>query len=306
VRGVALSADGNPFYGLIDPYWGGATAVAEAMRNVAAVGACPAALTDCLNFGNPENPQAFWELREGTRGLADAAKNIHLKDYPDSPTPVISGNVSLYNESASGRAVAPSPIIACVGVLQDYSKAVTMQLKQAGDRLYLVGPRKDELGGSAYYQALELGLGRNVPKIDWEQEQAMLWAVIDAIAAGHIAACQDVSDGGLAVALGEMALGGFGTGELGVAVDVAEEMLEGLRADKWLFTESSGFVMEVRAGHEQQVEQILADYGLELLELGTVTSDPQFQISVADEPLTNLPLDEIRDAWTNGLAEALS
>jgi len=304
-KGVALSADGNPFYGLIDPYWGGATAVAEAMRNVAAVGACPTALTDCLNFGNPENPQAFWEFREGTRGLADAANNIHLKDYPDSPTPVISGNVSLYNESATGRAVAPSPIIACVGVLADYSKAVTMQLKQAGDKLYLIGPRKDELGGSAYYQALGLGLGCNVPQIDWQQEQAMIWAVIDAIAAGHIAACQDTSDGGVAVALAEMALGGFGTGELGVAVNVAEETLDGLRPDKWLFTESSGFVMEVRASHEQQVAEIFAGYDLELLELGTVTSDPRFQISVADECLINLALDEAREAWTSGLAAVL-
>jgi len=181
-----------------------------------------------------------------------------------------------------------------------------MQLKQAGDKLYLVGPRQDELGGSAYYQALALGLGRNVPQIDWLQEQAMIWAVIDAIEAGHIAACQDISDGGVAVALAEMALGGFGTGELGVAVNITEEMLEGLRPDKWLFTESTGFVMEVCAGQEQHIKEVFADYDLELLELGTVTSDPQFQISVADESLINLALDEAREAWTNGLAEALT
>jgi len=229
-----------------------------------------------------------------------------LKDYPDSPTPIISGNVSFYNESATGRAVPPSPIIACVGVLQDYSKAVTMQLKQPADKLYLVGPRKDELGGSAYYQALGLGLGRNVPKIDWPQEEAMIWAVIDAIEAGHIAACQDISDGGVVVALAEMALGGFGTGELGVAVNIGDEVLDGLRADKWLFSESTGFVMEVCSGHEQQVEKLFADHSLELLELGTVTSDPQFQISVADECLINLAFDEARDAWTNGLAAVLS
>ncbi len=134
----------------------------------------------------------------------------------------------------------------------------------------------------------------------------MIWAVIDAIEAGHIAACQDISDGGVAVALAEMALGGFGTGELGVTASITEETLDGLRPDKWLFTESSGFVMEVRAGHEQQVAEIFADHGLELLELGTVTSDPRFQISVADESLINLALDEAREAWTNGLAEALT
>ena len=304
-KGVALATDGNPFYGLIDPYWAGATAVAEAMRNVAAVGARPAALTDCLNYGNPEKPQAFWEFREGVRGLADAAKNIHLKDYPDSPTPIISGNVSFYNESATGRAVAPSPIIACVGVLGDYSKAVTMQLKNAGNKLCLVGPRKDELGGSAYYQALELGLGRNVPQVDWAQEQGMIWGVVEAIEAGHVAACQDISDGGLAVALAEMALGGFGKGKLGVTVNVASEAVGAWRADKWLFSESSGFVMEVRAGHEQQVQEIFAGYGLELIELGEVSGEAQFEVAVANEPLINLSLDQIRDAWAGSLAEVL-
>ncbi len=304
-KGVALSADGNPFYGLIDPYWGGATAVAEAMRNVAAVGAKPAALTDCLNFGNPEKPQAFWEFREGVRGLSDAAKNIHLKDYPYSPTPIISGNVSFYNESATGRAVAPSPIIACVGVLEDYSKAVTMQLKGADNKLLLVGPRKDELGGSLYYQALELGLGSNVPQIDWAQEQGMIWGVVDAIEAGHVAACQDISDGGLGVALAEMALGGLGKGELGVSVSAPGDALADLRADKWLFSESTGFVMEVLAGHEEQVREIFAGYGLELIELGEITQEPRFEITVADESVVDLPLDEVRDAWAGSLAEVL-
>jgi len=167
---VALSVDGNPLYGLIDPYWGGATAVAEAMRNVVAVGATPVALTDCLNYGNPENPEAFWEFRQGVRGLSDAARNLPLKDYSGAPTPIISGNVSLYNESATGKAVAPSPIIACVGVMPDFSQAVTMQFKRPRASLFLVGPRKDELGGSAYYQAMNLGLGRNVPQVQWELE----------------------------------------------------------------------------------------------------------------------------------------
>ena len=275
-------------------------------------------------------PQAFWEFREGVRGLSDAAKNIHLQDYPHSPTPIISGNVSFYNESATGRAVAPSPIIACVGVLEDYSKAVTMQLKAAGNKLFLVGLRKDELGGSVYYQALGLGLGSNVPQIDWSQEQGMIWGVVDAIEAGHVAACQDISDGGLAVALAEMTLGGLGKGELGLAVSVTAEMLGGppgadpaavakatmaeeaapeerrrLRADKWLFSESSGFVMEVLAGHEEQVREIFARYGLELTELGEVTGEPRFHITIADEPVVDLPLGEIRAAWASSLAEVL-
>ena len=132
----------------------------------------------------------------------------------------------------------------------------------------------------------------------------MIWGVVDAIEAGHIAACQDISDGGLAVALGEMALGGFGKGKLGVSVTVPSEMLGEFRGDKWLFSESSGFVMEVRAGHEQQVQEIFAGYGLELMELGAVNSEARFQIT-AGPVAVDLPLDGVRDAWTNGLAAVL-
>ena len=206
---VALSVDGNPFYGDISPYWGGANAVAEAMRNVASVGAVPQALTDCLNFGNPEKPEAFWEFDEAVRGLSDAAKQIWLKEHQNQPVPIISGNVSLYNESATGNAISPSAIIACVGTMPDYSLAVTMQLKSVGDRLYLIGPRQDELGGSAYYRALGLGLGANVPKPDFELHRAMIYAVTDAIEAGHLAACIDIADGGLLVELSERFLGSY-------------------------------------------------------------------------------------------------
>ena len=128
--GVALATDSNPFYGRISPFWGGATAVAEAMRNVAAIGAVPATLTDCLNYGNPEKPEAFWEFREGVKGIAESCRNLYLKDYASQqqPVPIVSGNVSFYNESPQGS-VDPSPVIACVGIMKDFSKAITMDLK---------------------------------------------------------------------------------------------------------------------------------------------------------------------------------
>jgi phosphoribosylformylglycinamidine synthase len=308
---LALSVDGNPLYGLIDPYWGGATAVAEAMRNVAAVGATPAAMTDCLNYGNPEDPEAFWEFRQGVRGIADAARNLPLKDYSGAPTPIISGNVSLYNESASGKAVAPSPIIACVGVMPDFSRAVTMQLKRAGAGLFLAGPRRDELGGSAYYQALGLGLGRNVPRVDWELESSMIFAVIDAIQAGHVAACTDTADGGLLVALAEMALGGFAGGQLGVTVSLKAGDLqlpgteEFLRLDKWLFSESSGFVLEATPGHETALREVFAGYRLELLKLGEVTSAPALEVSLDGARQLRVDLPSLRDAWLGGLHKVL-
>ncbi|HEY3398882.1 MAG TPA: phosphoribosylformylglycinamidine synthase subunit PurL [Armatimonadota bacterium] len=307
---IALSVDANPFYGLIDPYWGGATAVAEAMRNVACVGATPAGLTDCLCYGNPELPESFWEFRQGVRGISDAARNLPLKDYSGAPTPVVSGNVSLYNESAGGS-VAPSPIIACVGVMPDYTKALTMQLKRPGASLFLLGPRKDELGGSAYYQVLNLGLGRNVPQVDWELESNMIFAVIDAIQAGHVAAAQDISDGGLLVAVSEMALGGHGKGRHGATLDVtaSDLVLPGtetfLRPDKWLFSESSGFVVECTPGHEAALLDLCARYNLQPLRLGEVSAEPTLEVKIDGQAQLQVSLDAMRDAWVNGLAKVL-
>ncbi len=300
---VALSVDGNPFYGDISPYWGGANAVAEAMRNVASVGAVPQALTDCLNFGNPENPEAFWEFDEAVRGLSDAANQIWLKGYENQPVPIVSGNVSLYNESSTGNAISPSAIIACVGTMPDYSLAVTMQLKSAGDGLYMIGPRQDELGGSAYYRALGLGLGANVPKPDFELHRSMIYAVTDAIGEGHIAACTDISDGGLLVALSEMMLGSYAQGNLGVSLEVDGAEVD-LRADKWLFSETGGFVMEIKAGHEEAVSDIMARYGLQMTHLGQVVDEPRLTAAVGDAGM-QVSIEDMRAAWADTLAALL-
>ncbi|MEA3399668.1 MAG: phosphoribosylformylglycinamidine synthase subunit PurL [Armatimonadota bacterium] len=301
---VALSVDGNPRYGRIDPYWGGANAVAEAMRNVAAVGAVPQALTDCLNFGNPEKPEQFWQFRQGVRGVADAAANLWLKGHEGTPVPVISGNVSFYNESATGSSVAPSPIIACLGVMDDYSKAATAQLKRPGDAIYLLGAREDELGGSAYYDALGLGLGATVPRVDWAGERARIYAVTDAIDDGLVAACQDISDGGLAVALAEMIMGPSGRGNMGADADIAPA-LNGLRPDRALFTESSGFVVEVRAGEEERFEALCADRGVEPIWLGEANDGAELKIGCGGEDLMRLSAERMAEEWTSGLARLL-
>jgi phosphoribosylformylglycinamidine synthase II len=302
--GVALATDGNPFYGAISPFWGGATAVAEAMRNVAAIGATPSGLTDCLNFGNPENPEAFWEFRESVRGLSEAAKRLWLKGHEGQAVPVISGNVSLYNESATGRAVLPSPIIACVGVMRDYTKAVTMQLCEAGNALVLLGERHDELGGSEYYRALLGELGRNVPQVRWEEERANLYTVLDAIDAGLVCSCHDISNGGLVCTLAEMAMGGYAGGRLGLRVDL-DALQSELRDDKLLFSESSGFVMEVRPGELPRVHDIASRHGAAPVEIGRVAEEPTFSIERGGRSVINVALPAMKTAWTKGLAEAL-
>ncbi len=302
--GCALAVDGNPKYARISPYWGGATGVAEAMRNVASVGAVPSALTDCLNFGNPEKPDQFWEFQEGVRGVTDAANNLWLKGHEDTATPVISGNVSLYNESAAGSAVAPSAIIACVGVMDDYSKAVTSQFKQAGDAIYVIGARRDELGGSAYYEALALGLGANVPNVDWEAERAAIYAVTDAIDARVVTACTDISDGGLGVALAEMTMGPYGRGDVGAQVDI-EPVLNGLRPDRALFSESGGFLIALRAGTEEQFEEIVRARGIEPVRIGTTDEDPELEIMIIDENLIQVSIAAMAEVWTTSLARMM-
>jgi phosphoribosylformylglycinamidine synthase len=304
--GVALAVDSNPFYGRISPYWGGATSVAEAMRNVAAIGATPATLTDCLNYGNPEKPEAFWEFREGVKGLAESCKNLWLKDYKDEriPVPIVSGNVSFYNESPQGS-VDPSPVIACVGIIRDFDKAITMDLKAAGEELYLIGPRFDELGGSEYYQTILGVMGANVPRVRFDLERSMIYAVIDAIDEGLIAAAHDISNGGLAATAMEMAV--TRPAKFGLELDLDGVVCGDLdlRTDKLLFSESSGFLLEAKAGNEKRLEELLKSYDLLPAKIGRVTAKRRIRITRKGETVADLDLDLARDAWTRGLAEAM-
>jgi phosphoribosylformylglycinamidine synthase len=299
--GIALSVDANPFYGRISPYWAGATAVAEAMRNVAAIGATPATLTDCLNFGNPEKPEAFWEFRECVRGLSDAAKALWLKGYEDTPVPIVSGNVSFYNESAEGT-VDPSPIIACVGLIEDVRDAVTMDLKRAGDSIYLLGPRFDELGGSEYYRTVWGAAGRNVPVVRFDLERSMIYAVIDSIAEKTVVAAHDISNGGLAATAAEMAL--VGRGDLGIDLNL-DAAGSDLPADRLVFSESSGFLLEGKAGSEEDLERILKRYGLEIIRLGKVTDSPELVMTHRGKTVVRMDLMVAKKAWTGGLGEAM-
>ena len=269
--------------------------VYTAMRNVAAVGAVPYGMTDCLNFGNPEVPEAFNDFVQSVKGLADAATKISLKDDGKSAVPFVSGNVSFYNESVSGKQVDPSPVIACVGYLEDYSKAITMKIKEKGSSLFLVGERKDELGGSVYYE-LNDEIGANVPEIDFKKQKNMIYAVIDCIDRGLLLSCHDISDGGLLVTLAEMILGGEADGQIGAEI----KLTSGLRADKALFSESSGFVFEVNDKNIEDVRNIFEKYDLELIELGKTTDNKKLVIDKV-----NLKIEDMKKAWTSGLIEAL-
>src|SRR5262249_34368242 len=157
-------------------------AVIESVRNVAAVGATPLSLSDCLCFGNPENPEQMGEFVDSVRGIADACQSLTMKDNPHETLPIISGNVSFYNESAQG-AVPPSPMVACLGSMPDVAKAITYDLKRTNSFLVMIGERKDECGGSVYYQ-LHNELGSHLPKPDLKNVSNEIHALYEAAQMG--------------------------------------------------------------------------------------------------------------------------
>ncbi len=288
--GIALKVDQNPQYCQVDAYWGGINSVVEAMRNVAAVGATPHALSDCLNFGNPEKPEQMWEFVEGTRGVAEAAKGIHLKDYPESAVPIISGNVSLYNES-KGKPIAPTPVIACLGKLADVTKAITMSFKKSDSTLFLIGARQDECGGSVYYNLFG-HLGANVPKPNLAEVEKEIFALTDAIDAGLVLSSHDISDGGIATTLAEMSF----KNEIGCDVNISGE----LRTDKKLFGETGGFVIEVESKNIEALQAVFSKRELALIEIGKTTTEKKLKINNIDTDLV-----DAKKIWTDGLRNKL-
>ncbi len=318
--GMAFSVDCNPRYSLISSYEGAVNAVVESMRNVAAVGAYPQAITDCLNYGNPEKPEQMAELKQGIEGIRDACEGVKLKNHPEFATPVISGNVSLYNESKGGH-IAPSAIICCIGKIDDYERAITMQLKRPGNALFLLGERKNELGGSEYYR-LHGTLGANVPRADFAQAQKEIYTLVDAIAGRFVESAHDISEGGLAVTVAEMAFGGRGEGMVGAEIDlekvpgvggrarVSELAGAGVRAgalreDQKLFSETGGFVVEISPKNQQKFLKICKKNSLAAYEIGLTTKKPALIYKNGRKILVNLPLKKAAQRWLNGLREKL-
>jgi len=294
--GIALSTDSNPRISRISPYWGAVNAVAESMRNVAAIGAVPSALTDCLNYGNPEKPESFWQFQEGVKGVSDAAKNIY-RFQTKEPVAVVSGNVSFYNDSTKGVPVDPSAIISCVGIMEDYSKAITTSLKKTNSIIYLVGERKNELGGSAYYSLFNEN-GLDVPKINFESEKNMIHSVLNLIDQRLLLSCHDISDGGMAVTASEMCI----LGNLGMELDMSFTQL---RYDKAMFSENSGYLIEVDSKNIQKVEKILKSLNLQFWKIGHTRKDTKLSIKAKNRKILDVKIEELQLSWSNALSELM-
>ncbi len=197
-RGLAVTCAVNPYYLEIDPYWGAASAVEEACRNLVAVGAVPHALADCLNYGNPEKPKQLGLFYESVRGLGDAARAVGI--------PFVSGNVSFYNEWEN-QAIPPTPTLLGCGMVQDVRKCITADFKREGNSIYLLGETRQEMGGSAFLRLLGVE-DSTVPRVEFKGLRRWYERLLLAIGNETVVACHDLSDGGLAIALAEMCIGG--------------------------------------------------------------------------------------------------
>ncbi|MGI8386329.1 phosphoribosylformylglycinamidine synthase subunit PurL [Robertmurraya sp. P23] len=283
-KALAMTTDCNSRYLYLDPETGGKIAVAEAARNIVASGGVPLAITDCLNFGNPEKPEIFWQIEKSVDGMSEACNVLS--------TPVIGGNVSLYNER-SGTAVYPTPVVGMVGLVEDIDHITTQSFKEAGDLIYLIGETKPEFGGSELQKLTNGEIFGKAPELNLEVEEKAQKQVLSAIRAGVVASAHDVSEGGVAVALAESLMGSENLG--------AEVTLQG-EATTALFSESqSRFVLTVKKENQAQFE-ILVDATY----IGTVTDSSDLKITCGDELVVSQPVSTLEKAWKGAIPCLLS
>jgi phosphoribosylformylglycinamidine synthase subunit PurL len=279
-KGVALTVDASGRLCHLDPYEGARLTVAEAARNLVCAGAEPLAVSDCLNFGNPERPEVMGQFVEAVRGLSDACRALG--------TPVVSGNVSFYNET-EGRAIHPTPTIAMVGRVDDVERAVTAGFLDRGDAIALLGVNTNEIGGSEYLATCHGRVAGAVPRLDMDREIAVQRACLRMAREGRLRSAHDCSEGGLGVALAECCL----LAKVGATVELAD----GIRPDLLLFSEApSRIVISFDPEQATSVERIAREAGAPLQRIGHTGGDRLVVSAMLD-----LPLARLADAWENGL-----
>ena len=290
-KGIALTTDCNPRYCYLDPYEGARIAVAEAARNLSCVGATPLAVTDCLNFASPEKPEGFWQFRRAVEGLADACEALG--------TPVISGNVSFYNETPE-RAIYPTPTVGMVGLLPDADKRVTLGFKNQGDYIYLIGGGEPTLGGSEYLAVIHGQEVGRPPALDMEAEKKLQAFLREAISQGLLQSSHDVSDGGLAVALAECCIAG------GIGAHADWNKFSALE----LFGERTAtIVVSASAGQQEPLKTLLNQHGIAFSYFGEViTLQDGNWLSISPDAGNDLELlvSDLRAAYEGAIPAAMS
>lgn len=284
-KGITVTTNGNGRYCFLDPYMGGIIAVAESGRNLVCSGAKPLAITDCLNFGNPERPEIMWQFERAVSGIAHACHQFKI--------PIVSGNVSFYNET-NAVSVFPTPVIGMIGLLENIENRCDQFFKREGDVILLLGETLEELGGSEYLKIIHNLTQGLPPQLDCEKEKN-LWSVIQEINENFlINSAHDISEGGFAIALAESCLGG---NHLGASVTLKSK----IRPDALLFGETQSCVI-ISAGEDNadKIRKISNKYGTPCEEIGKVTSD---QFSVCGNEfgsLIDLDIGEVKKLWSEG------
>ena len=277
-KALAMTTDVNSRFTYLNPFVGGQRAVAEAAGNIVATGALPIGITDCLNFGNPDDPEIYYELAQSVAGINDMARALN--------TPIISGNVSLYNEF-DGQAIYPTPMIGMVGLHEDVADITTIAYKNAGDRIYVMGATTADFNGSEI-QKLQAGqIAGQLPALDMTQVTATQKQVLAGISAGMIASAHDIAEGGLAIALAESAF------KTDFGFDVTVDM-----PTAWLFSETPGrFVVSVKADQGADFEAMMGDTATFI---GTVTTDATFKLQTETETIA-LDKTEMQTAYQEAI-----
>ena len=284
---LAMSLDGNGRYAYLDPYLGGALAVAESCRNVSASGATPIGATNCLNFGSPEKPEVMWQFARVIDGMADACTALGI--------PITGGNVSFYNET-EGESIYPTPVVGTVGILEDKTCRVSHHFKGQGDWIYLAGVTTDELGGSEYLKSIHGRIQGLPPRLDLDQEKAVQAFIRDAAARKWLRSAHDLSEGGLAVALAESLFG-----PLGETVGATVSLECPGRVDAMLFSEgTSRILLSVAKKHPEELESLADDHGVALSRLG-ITGGDQLRVQINGVDAMSFELSELRDGWWSSI-----
>jgi phosphoribosylformylglycinamidine synthase len=304
-RALAMCLDGNGRYCAVDPRAGAALAVAEAARNVVCVGARPLAITNCLNFASPERPEVMWSFSEVIDGMAEACRALS--------TPVVSGNVSFYNET-EGRGILPTPVVGMVGLVEDVRRVVTHGFKREGHWIALFGETSDDLSVSEY--ALTVGgrgveqlraEGARVPRLDLERERAVQRAVLRAAEEGLLQSAHDCSDGGLAVALAESCFSSLGRRAVGAEVELTDEVFSGgeLSAAAHLFSETpSRVVVSFEESPRARLAELAHEEGAPFRVIGRVRGD-RLRIHVGGLEAVSQPVSDLETAWRSSLPDKL-
>lgn len=287
-KALALTTNCNSRYCFLDPYKGAVIAVAESARNIACSGAIPLAITDCLNFGNPEKPEVMWQFERSIMGLSDSARLLN--------TPVVSGNVSFYNDT-NGNSIYPTPTVAMVGLLDDAKKKTTQWFKKEGDVIVLLGNTLEELGGTEYLKIIHGMVCGNPPEINLETESSLIKSLIEAIDLELLNSAHDISEGGIACALAESCFTPMGL--IGAKID--NLIKDGIRHDALLFSESqSRSLVSLDRENIGKLEEITSKFNVPMQIIGETCGD---RFIVGD--LINIPIEKAYTHWANSFEDTL-